>query len=109
MDKSPKISIVTVCFNSGKTIEATIKSVVVQKYQNIEYIVIDGLSTDNTLDIVRNYSDFITKVVSEKDNGVYDAMDRGIQLATGNVIGFLNSDDLFVDEQVVELTRFAGT
>lgn len=101
MSKSPKISIITVCFNSGKTIEATIKSVAVQNYYNIEYIVIDSLSTDNTLDIVDKYLHVVTKVISEEDVGIYDAMNKGIQRSTGDVIGFLNADDMYVDEQVV--------
>lgn len=101
MNKPPKITIITVCFNSGKTIESTIKSVAAQNYHNIEYIVVDGLSSDNTLDIVYQYSHVVTKVVSEKDYGVYDAMNKGIQLSTGDVTGFLNSDDLYADEQVV--------
>lgn len=98
----PKISIITVCYNSEKTIEATIKSVAAQNYHNIEYIVIDGLSIDNTLDIVAKYSHITSEVVSEKDDGIYHAMNKGIALATGDIIGFLNADDIYADGQVLK-------
>lgn len=101
MNKLPKISIITVCLNSGKTIEATIKSLVAQNYHDIEYIIIDGISIDGTLDIISKYSYAVTKVVSENDTGIYDAMNKGIACATGEVIGFLNADDLYADELVV--------
>lgn len=101
MNKSPKISVVTISLNSGLTIEDTIKSVGVQNYHNIEYIVIDGLSKDNTLEIVSNYPQIVTKVISEKDVGIYDAMNKGIASATGDVIGFLNADDWYADEKVL--------
>lgn len=97
-----KISIITVCYNSGKTIEDTFKSVQSQSYKNIEYIVIDGGSKDNTLDLINQYKDIIDYTVSEKDKGLYDAMNKGIERATGDVIGFLNSDDLFCDDLAVE-------
>lgn len=111
MFNSPKISIITVCYNSEKTIEATIKSVAAQNFRNIEYIVIDGLSIDNTLDIVAKYSDITSEVISEKDGGIYHAMNKGIALATGDVIGFLNADDVYVDEQVLSRVAevFQGT
>ena len=92
-----KISIITVSYNSAKTIETTFKSVLQQTYSNIEYIVIDGGSTDNTLKIAKKYSEIISVLVSEQDNGLYDAMNKGIKLATGDVIGLINSDDLFCD------------
>ena len=92
-----KISIITVSYNSAKTIETTFMSVLQQTYSNIEYIVIDGGSTDNTLKIAKKYSEIITVLVSEQDNGLYDAMNKGISLATGDVIGLINSDDLFCD------------
>lgn len=97
-----KISIITVCYNSAKTIEDTILSIKEQTYPNIEYIVIDGLSKDNTLEIVQKYNDVVSVLVSEKDNGLYDAMNKGISLATGDVVGILNSDDLFCDNQAIE-------
>lgn len=101
--KELKISIVTVCFNSGKTIEDTIRSVLKQKYTNYEYIIIDGKSTDNTLDIVKKYEPKFKgkmKVISEKDKGLYDAMNKGIKLSSGDIIGTINSDDILGDEYV---------
>ncbi|RUO19610.1 glycosyl transferase [Aliidiomarina iranensis] len=96
-----KISIITVCYNSESTIEDTIKSVLSQDYDDIEYIIIDGGSTDRTLDIVNKYADRIESVVSEPDNGIYDAMNKGIEIATGELIGILNSDDLFASERTI--------
>lgn len=97
-----KISIITVCFNSAATIRDTIESVLCQDYPNIEYIVIDGGSTDGTIDIVREYGDDIDVVVSEPDEGIYDAMNKGIAVATGVVVGLLNSDDIYADSSVVK-------
>jgi glycosyltransferase involved in cell wall biosynthesis len=97
-----KISIITVCFNSEKTIEKTIQSVIAQTYPNIEYIIIDGASKDNTLDIIKKYESQIYRWISEPDSGLYDAMNKGIALATGNVIGILNSDDVLNDANVLE-------
>ena len=96
-----KVSIITVCYNSSETIEDTILSVVNQSYPNIEYILIDGASKDSTLQIIERYSKNISAVVSEPDNGIYDAINKGLKLATGDVIGVLNSDDLYIDNQVV--------
>ena len=91
-----KISIITPTYNSAKTIARTIESVISQNYSDLEYIIIDGLSSDNTKDIVSNYQSKIDiKFISEKDNGIYDAMNKGINLATGEIIGILNSDDFF--------------
>lgn len=98
---NPKVSIITVCYNSSKTIEDTIQSVINQNYNNIEYIIIDGLSTDNTLEIVNKYSDKINKIVSEKDSGLYDAINKGIELASGDIIANLNSDDFYIDNNVI--------
>jgi glycosyltransferase involved in cell wall biosynthesis len=97
-----KVSIITVCFNSEKTIEDTLRSIQHQTYTDIEYIVIDGLSKDRTNDIVKKYIDIVSIHISGKDNGLYDAMNKGIALATGNVIGILNSDDVLADETVIE-------
>ena len=97
-----KISIITVCYNSAKTIEKTFQSVQSQTYKNIEYIVVDGMSSDPTSDIIENNKDIISKYVSESDKGLYDAMNKGIQLATGDIIGILNSDDIFTDDYVLE-------
>ena len=97
-----KISIITVCYNSAKTIEKTFKSVEGQTYEDVEYIVIDGGSKDTTLNIVNNYKELVSKIVSEPDKGLYDAMNKGIKLATGDVVGILNSDDIFTDNYVLE-------
>lgn len=98
---SEMISIITVSFNSSETISETIDSVLSQDYQPIEYIIVDGKSTDGTIEIVKGYGDRISKFVSEKDNGLYDAMNKGIALATGNIIGILNSDDLYADATIL--------
>lgn len=95
VEKNIKVSIITVCFNSAKTLEQTIKSVINQSYNNIEYIIIDGGSTDGTLDIIKKYEDKITYWVSEPDNGLYDAMNKGIRIASGEIIGIINSDDWY--------------
>jgi glycosyltransferase involved in cell wall biosynthesis len=95
-----KISIITVCYNSAKTIAETIQSVLSQDYPNIEYIVVDGVSTDGTQDIVKSYGSKISKFVSEPDKGLYDAMNKGIGFATGDIIGIINSDDIYADNQV---------
>lgn len=96
-----KVSIITVCFNSEKTIEDTLKSVQSQTYSDIEYIVVDGQSKDRTNEIVNEYDDIVSIHVTEKDNGLYDAMNKGISLASGDVIGILNSDDVLADESVI--------
>lgn len=93
-----KITIITVCYNSAKTIENAIQSVISQNYHDLEYIIIDGGSTDGTLDIIETYKDDISLWISEPDNGIYDAMNKGIQRASGDVIAFLNSDDWYVLE-----------
>jgi len=99
------ISIVTVCYNSANTLEATILSVKKQTYADIEYIIIDGASRDVSLNIIKKYEpEFNGKMkwVSEPDKGLYDAMNKGIKLATGDVIGLINSDDLFFDDYALE-------
>lgn len=90
-----KFSIITVCLNSEKTIEKTIHSVISQKNIEMEYIIIDGVSSDRTLDIVNKYNDQIDIIVSEPDKGIYDAMNKGIQLSSGDIIGIINSDDWY--------------
>jgi glycosyltransferase len=96
-----KVSIITATYNSSATIKDTLESIAKQTYHNIEHIIIDGASTDNTLAIVNNYP-HISKIISEKDNGIYDAMNKGIDTATGEIIGILNSDDFYTNEKVIE-------
>lgn len=88
-----KISIITVCYNRKDTIEQTIESVLNQSYADKEYIIIDGNSTDGTQDIIQKYKDRLAYWCSEPDNGLYDAMNKGLRHVTGDVIAFLNSDD----------------
>ncbi len=94
-ENKPLISIVTVVYNGEKYLEQTIKSVIEQTYNNVEYIIIDGSSTDNTLDIIKQYDEYIDYWVSEFDSGIYDAMNKGISLCTGDYIAFLNADDWY--------------
>ena len=96
-----KISIITVCYNSVKTIEDTIQSVINQDHDDVEYIIVDGGSTDGTQDIVNKYRDSVDVFISEPDKGIYDAMNKGIQFASGEVIGILNSDDVYTSETVL--------
>ena len=98
-----KISIITICFNSSKTIERTFQSIMNQSYQNIEYIVVDGASSDDTLKIIKNYNSSISKYISESDEGLYDAMNKGIALATGDIIGILNSDDFLASNDIINI------
>lgn len=97
-----KVSIITVVRNNATTIKDAIDSVLSQTYENIEYIVVDGASTDGTVGIVKSYGDKISKFMSEPDKGLYDAMNKGVKLATGNIVGILNSDDFYIDEFVCE-------
>lgn len=101
----PKISIITIAYNSEKTIERTIKSVIQQNYSNLEYIIIDGGSTDGTLDIIRKYETKITVWQSEPDNGISNAFNKGIRLATGEIIGIINSDDGLMPNALTNLSK----
>lgn len=101
----PLVSIITVVFNGEKYLEQTILSVLNQTYSNIEYIIIDGGSSDATLDIINKYTDKIDYWVSEPDSGIYDAMNKGISLATGQLIGIINSDDWYELDAVEEIVR----
>lgn len=89
----PKLSVITIVYNNVKDIERTMLSVLNQTYKNIEYIVIDGASTDGTLNIIKNYKNRLAKLISEKDKGIYDAMNKGLALATGDYVLFMNSGD----------------
>lgn len=95
-----KISIITVCYNSEETISDTIQSVLSQDYKDVEYIIVDGKSTDRTLEIIQSIKSRI-KLISEKDRGIYDAMNKGINIASGDVIGILNADDVYKNSQVL--------
>lgn len=97
-----KVSIITITYNSASTLRDTIESVVNQTYSDIEYIIVDGQSTDDTLSIINDYKGKIDKVVSEKDHGLYDALNKGIKLATGDIVGIIHSDDFFTDKYVIE-------
>ena len=96
-----KVSIVTVCYNSADTIEDTIRSVLSQQHDRLEYVVVDGGSTDGTLDILARYRDRIDKCISEPDRGIYDAMNKGVDLAEGEFVGFLNADDVYTSPTVI--------
>jgi len=104
-----KVSVITVVFNGEHTIGDALKSVALQRYSDIEHIVIDGASTDGTLEVIKANADRVTTLLSEPDSGIYDAMNKGVKLATGDVIGLLNADDVFHDDtiisQVVEAHR----
>lgn len=95
MVKIPKISIITVSFNSVRTIQDTIESILLQDYKNIEYIIIDAGSSDGTVEIIKSFGDKITYFISESDQGIYDGMNKGIKAASGDLIGILNSDDFY--------------
>lgn len=99
---NPKISVVTVCYNASDTIEETMLSVLNQTYDNIEYIIIDGGSRDGTVDIIKKYSERLAYWISEPDRGIYDAMNKGIDTATGEYINFMNAGDQFKNDFVIE-------
>ncbi len=96
-----KVSIITITYNSAATVEDTLRTVVEQDYPNLEYLIVDGKSKDQTLKIVDKYKDRIAKIVSEKDKGLYDALNKGIKHATGDIVGMLHSDDLYANAQVI--------
>ncbi|GHT63960.1 glycosyl transferase [Bacteroidia bacterium] len=99
---NPKISIVTVTYNAVSVLEETILSIINQIYNNIEYIVIDGGSTDGTLDIIKKYEDRLSYWISEPDKGIYDAMNKGIDRASGDWINFMNAGDLFYSNTIIQ-------
>ena len=98
----PTFSIITVTYNAGKVLEDTIQSVISQTYRNVEYIIVDGNSKDNTLEIIGKYSKHISKMVSEPDKGLYDAMNKGIRMATGDYLCFLNAGDKFHEKETLQ-------
>jgi glycosyltransferase involved in cell wall biosynthesis len=112
MTRMPKISVITVCYNASKTIEATIRSVRAQKNADFEHIIVDGNSTDDTLRIVDRYRDGLSVVVSAPDDGIFDAMNKGLRLARGEFTGYLNADDYFVSpyslSQIGHVLEYTG-
>ncbi|UOE48617.1 glycosyltransferase [Mucilaginibacter sp. SMC90] len=104
---NPRLSVITIVYNNVRDIERTIRSVVNQTYTNIEYIIVDGLSNDGTLQVIDRHKSRIAKFISEKDEGIYDAMNKGLALATGDYVIFMNSGDEFYDHQTVA-TVFAS-
>lgn len=99
---TPKFSVITVCYNAEATLEDTIQSVISQTYHHVEYIIVDGASKDRTMDIVNRYRERISVVVSEPDKGLYDAMNKGIRLATGDYLCFLNAGDSFHEDDTLQ-------
>ena len=96
-----KISVITICYNSAHSIKTAIDSVLAQTHPDVEYIVVDGKSKDNTVEIIQSYGSGITKFISEPDRGIYDALNKGITMASGDVIGFMHSDDLFASDNTL--------
>lgn len=107
LKEKPLVTLITVAYNSEKTIKDTIESILIQSYSNIEYLIIDGLSSDNTVKIAKEYEDRFKKkgykfvITSEKDSGLYDAMNKGIKLANGEIIGILNADDFYISSSII--------
>ncbi|RJQ17504.1 MAG: glycosyltransferase [Nitrospiraceae bacterium] len=97
-----KVSIITAAFNNCDTVEDSIRSVINQKYENIEYIVVDGGSSDGTVEIVKEYQGKIAKWISESDKGIYHALNKGLKMSTGDIIGFLHADDLYANDMVID-------
>lgn len=101
MNKQPKVSIVTICYNSAGTIAETLESVRKQSYPNIEHIIVDGLSSDKTLEVIEAHKHDGIRLISEKDHGLYDALNKGLKMCSGDIIGILHSDDHLANEQVI--------
>ncbi|MBT3877439.1 MAG: glycosyltransferase, partial [Candidatus Scalindua sp.] len=96
-----KVSIITAVFNEVELIEQCINSVLSQSYENIEYIIVDGGSTDGTVEVIRKYKDKISNWISKPDNGLYYALNKGLQMATGEIVGFLHADDIYPDNEII--------
>jgi len=106
MRKNPLITIITICKNSEATIEKTIKSVINQKYKKFEYIIVDGKSNDKTMSLVKKYRKYCSKIISENDKGIYDAFNKGLKFAKGDLIGFVNSDDTLTVNSLNILVKY---
>lgn len=106
-----KVSIITTCYNRAATIQGAIESVLAQDYPDIEYIIVDGLSNDGSIDVINEYKDKVAKIVSECDHGMYEAINKGIRMATGDIIGLVHSDDFLYDNHVISdvVKRFNDT
>jgi len=105
----PRISVITVCFNSETTLGDTLRSVAVQTWPQVEHIIVDGASTDGTLELVRQQGAHVAKLISEPDRGIYDAMNKGVRLASGDIVVFLNADDFYADDGVLSRVAQAMT
>jgi len=101
-----KVSIITAVFNEVELIEQCINSVLSQSYENIEYIIVDGGSTDGTVEVIRKYKDKISNWISKPDNGLYYALNKGLQMATGEIVGFLHADDIYPDNEIINTVVF---
>lgn len=106
-----KVSIITTCYNRAATIQGAIESVLAQDYPNIEYIIVDGLSNDGSMEVINRYKDRVAQIVSERDHGMYEAINKGIRMATGDIIGLVHSDDFLYDNHVISdiVKRFEQT
>lgn len=96
-----KVSIITTCYNRAATIKGAIESVLAQDYPNIEYIIVDGLSSDGSMDVIKRYQGRVAKIISERDHGMYEAINKGVRMATGEIIGLVHSDDFLYDNHVI--------
>lgn len=106
MTSLPKISVITPSYNQGQFLEKTIRSVLNQNYPNLEYIIIDGGSTDNSVEVIKKYEKDIAYWVSEKDEGQSHALNKGLKLSTGEIIGWINSDDIYIDDCLFQVTNY---
>lgn len=106
-----KVSIITTCYNRASTIQGAIESVLAQDYPDIEYIIVDGMSNDGSMDVINGYKDRVAKIVSERDHGMYEAINKGIRMATGDIIGLVHSDDFLYDSHVISdvVKKFENT
>ena len=106
MSRESLISIITVVKNAENTIEKCIKSILNQNYKNVQYIIIDGNSTDNTKKIIEKYRNKVSLIISEDDNGIWDAMNKGIKLAEGEILGFINADDFYYENSLKIVNKY---